>query len=246
MATDTIITVADRLRALYEVQRLDSDLKEIEILRGELPMEVQDLGKEVEALERKAAKLNENIAESEKNKLNLSTASINATNLIEKYTKQLDGVKNNREFDALTKEIELQNLEIQLGEKNTRKEDKIIINKKETLEAVEAKLADRKELHSKKVEELEKIILKTEKEEAKLIKKSDKAKKSIDDSLLAKYVRIKNSYKNGLALAQIEREACAGCFSTIPSQKQMEVSNYNDIITCENCGRILIDANVMD
>ena len=161
--------------------------------------------------------------------------------LIVKYEKQLDKVKNNREFDALNKEIELQRLEIQLSEKRIKEANVSKVAKGESLKNIEDKIAVRqKELKVKK-DELESIIEKTEKEEDRLIKDSAKQRKEIEPRLLKAYDKIRSSYRNGLAVAVVARESCGGCFNKIPPQKQIEIGMMKHIVACEHCGRILVD-----
>ncbi len=162
-----------------------------------------------------------------------------------KYEKQLDNVKNNREFDALTKEVELQKLEIQLSQKKIREANIARDTKKEALDVIATKLNQRnKDVENKKVE-LSKIIEKTEKEEAKLLKESDKARKDIEDRLLVSYDKIRKTYRNGLAVVTVARGACGGCFNRIPPQLQIEIGVMKKIIACEHCGRVLVDESIL-
>ncbi len=234
-------TVAEKLQMMFDLQTIDSNLDKIQILKGELPMEVEDLEDEIKGLETRIRKLDSKVEDLEgeinQHKGNIATSET----LIERYKKQLDEVKNNREFEALTKEIELQELEIQLsnkkiGELELTKETKVDIRKNAN-EKLEAKVAD---LDKKKVE-LEKIITKTEKEEKTLMNKSTKAKKKLDDRLLKSYNKIRNNYRNGLAVVTIARNACGGCYNRIPPQVQIEIGTRKNIIACEHCGRILVD-----
>ncbi|MEO1712624.1 MAG: C4-type zinc ribbon domain-containing protein, partial [Bacteroidota bacterium] len=166
--------------------------------------------------------------------------------LIQRYEKQMDNVKNNREYDALSKELELQRLEIQLSEKRIRENDIALNNKEETLKASKERLdAKVKDLEAKRVE-LAKIIEKTEKEEEKLKKKSERARKKIEDRLLKAYDRIRTNYRNGLSVVTVERNSCGGCFNKIPPQIQLEISMRKKIIACEHCGRILVDDHILD
>ena len=164
--------------------------------------------------------------------------------MIARYKEHQDNVKNSREFDALSKEIEMQSLEIQLSEKKIREAQTAIENKNEFKEESKARLDDKKKDLEAKQKELEKITKETEKEEKALIKKSDKAKKGIEDRLVNAYTRIRNNYKNGMAVVKVERDSCGGCFSKIPPQRQMEIRQRKKIIVCENCGRILVDDTI--
>ena len=245
MAAVKELTVEEKLKALYELQKIDSEIDRIQILKGELPIEVQDLEDELSGLQTRIEKIkdeakeNETYIEDKKNGIKESEA------LIKKYNKQLDTVKNNREYEALTKEIELQKLEIQLSEKRIREAQEQIKHKTDYLdETKKAISAKKKELEAKK-EELDKIVGETEKEEKDLLKKSKKAQADIDDRLIIGYTRIREGYKNGLAVVKIDRDSCGGCYSKIPPQRQFEIAQRKKVIVCENCGRVLVD-NAID
>ncbi len=239
-------SIADKLRALHTLQQIDSKMDEIGILKGELPIEVSDLEDEITGLKTRSKKLETNVADVE-HEINQHNANIKESEaLIIKYEKQLDNVKNNREFDALTKEVELQKLEIQLSQKKIREATVTRDTKKEALDTILAKLATRsKDADNKKVE-LSKIIEKTEKEEAKLLKESDKARKEIDERLLTSYDKIRKTYRNGLAVVTVARGACGGCFNRIPPQLIIEIGVMKKIIACEHCGRVLIDEAILE
>lgn len=241
MATAKEVSIKDRLRTLFNLQQIDSKLDQITILKGELPMEVSDLEDEIIGLKTKVSKLETSIGEIE-HEVVLHNGNIKESEaLIEKYEKQLDNVKNNREFDALTKEIELQKLEIQLSQKKIREANSGKDLKKDSLKVVADKLEQRtKDVENKKVE-LSKIIEKTEKEEVKLQKESDKARKDIEDRLLLSYDRIRKTYRNGLAVVTVQRGSCGGCYNRIPPQMIIEIGMMKKIIACEHCGRVLID-----
>jgi predicted nucleic acid-binding Zn-ribbon protein len=204
-------------------------------------MEVSDLEDEIQGLKTKSSKLEAAISEIE-HEIVVHNSNIKESEaLIEKYQKQLDNVKNNREFDALTKEIELQKLEIQLSQKKIREANANKDSKLENNKAVQDKLQQRsKDVENKKVE-LAKIIEKTEKEEVKLQKESEKARKDIDERLLMSYDRIRKTYRNGLAVVTIQRGSCGGCYNRIPPQMIIEIGVMKKIIACEHCGRVLID-----
>lgn len=234
-------TVEEKLKALFKLQTIDSKLDEIEILKGELPIEVKDLEDDLVGLETRIGRLKGNVEDIDheiaKHNANIKEAEM----LIERYEKQLDNVKNNREYDALTKEIELQKLEIQLSQKKIGEQEAQKEIKGGALGASEAKFETRqKELEVKKVE-LDKIIEKTTKEENKLMKSSENAAKKIDDRLLKAYKRIRGAYRNGLAVVTVERDACGGCFNRVPPQTIIEISLKKNVIACEQCGRVLID-----
>jgi predicted nucleic acid-binding Zn-ribbon protein len=240
------IPVKERLRLIHELQLVDSQLDEIRVLKGELPMEVSDLEDEIEGIATRVNKLDSNIKESE-SEISRHNGNIkDSEGLIQKYTRQLDDVKNNREYDALSKEIEMQKLEIQLSEKKIREAKEAIISKEELLATAQQKLDEKqKNLDQKKVE-LDKIIAKTEKDEEKLVKISDKARKKIDERLLAAYDKIRTNYRNGLAVVTVDRDACGGCYNQIPPQKQLEISLCKKVIACEHCGRVLVDAEIIN
>jgi uncharacterized protein len=239
-------SIADRLLALYTLQQIDCKMDEIGILKGELPIEVSDLEDEMTGLNTRSKKL-ENQLHDIDNDINQHNANIKESEgLIAKYEKQLDNVKNNREFDALTKEIELQKLEIQLSQKKIREANATRETKKEAFDIIQQKQTQRnKDLENKKIE-LSKIIEKTEKEESKLHKESEKARKDIDERLLASYDKIRKTYRNGLAVVTVSRGACGGCFNRIPPQLQIEIGVMKKIIACEHCGRVLIDESIIN
>lgn len=240
MATKEL-SVKEKLEQLYGLQKIDSKLAEIEILKGELPMEVSDLEDEIVGLETRISKLKASIEDIDTEVSNHKANIAESEKLIERYNSQLDNVKNNREYDALTKEIELQSLEIQLSEKKIRDTHGSKTMKNEALEKAEARLENKqKDLENKKVE-LEKIISKTEKEETKLMKASVKARKTIEERLLKSYDRIRTNYRNGLAVVSVSRGACGGCFNRIPPQQIIEIGVMKNIIACEHCGRVIVD-----
>jgi uncharacterized protein len=238
-------SISDKLKALYNLQQVDSKMDEIAILKGELPMEVSDLEDEITGLKTRLKKLESSVSEIELEIARHNNNIKESETLIGKYEKQLDNVKNNREFDALTKEIELQKLEIQLSQKKIRETTQSRDSKKEALDGISAKLAQRsKDVESKKVE-LQKIIEKTEKEEVKLNKESEKARKDIEPRLLASYDKIRKTYRNGLAVVTVSRGACGGCFNRIPPQLIIEIGVMKKIIACEHCGRVLVDESIL-
>ncbi len=239
------LSTAEKLRQLYELQLMDSEVDELQSVKGELPVEVNDLEDEIVGLSKRIGNA-ENSASEFDTEIKKQKENIKASEqLIERYKKQLDNVKNDREFSALSKEVELQQLDIQLAEKRIRDAQRNIEAKKETLDASKKRLEQRqKDLNSKQVE-LQKILEKTEKEEEKLRKKSDKARKGIEERLLKSYDKIRTSYRNGLAVVTVVRQACGGCFNHVPPQLQLEVGLHKKIIACEHCGRILVDDSIM-
>lgn len=239
MATKEL-SAREKLEFLYGLQTIDSKLDEIEVLKGELPMEVSDLEDEVAGLDTRISKLEEGISEIDMEVSNHHANIAEAETLIERYNSQLDKVKNNREYDALTKEIELQKLEIQLSNKKIKDTAGGKELKQEQLDAAKAKKETRVSDLERKKEELEKIITKTEKEEAKLQKEAAKARKNIEDRLLKSYDKIRSTYRNGLAVVPVRRNSCGGCFNKIPPQQIIEIGVMKNIIACEHCGRVLV------
>lgn len=240
------LSVKEKLAQLYKLQQIDSKLDEIKVMKGELPMEVSDLEDDIAGLKTRAQRLNDTLAdidgEISKHKANIKESE----NLIQRYQQQLDNVKNNREFDALNKEIELQRLEIQLSEKKIREATGAHGIKSESLAGINEKIDHRSKDLDLKKEELAGIIEKTEKEEEKLVKDSEKARKDIEARLLKAYDKIRISYRNGLAVAPISRESCGGCFNKIPPQVQIEIGIMKNIVACEHCGRILVDESFIN
>ena len=246
MANTKELSVEEKLRAIYALQLIDSKIDEIRNVRGELPLEVEDLEDEVAGLSKRLEKLNEDLsaidhqAKEKKNNIDDHKASI------KKYTEQQKNVRNNREFNSLSKEIEFQELEIQLAEKHIKEMKITLENKKEIVAQTKEKL-DGKQNHLKhKKAELSDIMAETEKDENFLIEKSNEFRGKIEERLLAAYDRIRNSVINGLAVVSIERGASAGSFFTIPPQTQMEIAGRKKILTDEHSGRILVDSVLAD
>lgn len=241
MATKTENTVEEKLRALFDLQLIDSRIDEIRNVRGELPLEVEDLEDEVTGMNTRLDKLKsdlEVIEDDIKGKKNLIEE---AKGLIKKYTTQQDNVRNNREYNSLSKEVEFQELEIQLAEKHIKEFKAQIEQKKVVIEETKERLKAREEHLKHKQGELDEILSETEKEEKALIKKSEDYEKQIEDRLVQAYKRIRSNVKNGLAVVAVERGASGGSFFTIPPQVQMEIASRKKIITDEHSGRILVD-----
>lgn len=235
------ITVEEKLRALYDLQLIDSRIDKIKNVRGELPLEVEDLEDEIAGLETRLGKLNEEMEDLEadiKSKKNLIKDS---QEKIKKYEGQQKNVRNNREFDALSKEMEFQHLEIELAEKRIREFKAQMESKKEIIDASQEKLSERKAHLDFKKGELDSILSETQKEEEELLKKSEEYATQIEDRLLNAYRRIRGNTKNGLAVVPIERGASGGSFFTIPPQRQLEIASRKKIITDEHSGRVLVD-----
>lgn len=237
-------SVAEKLKVLWNLQQIDSQLDEIQILKGELPMEVSDLEDEIAGLDTRIKKHKANLKESEQEIAKMVANGKETDTNIKKYQKQLDEVKNNREYEALQKEIELAKLDIQLNEKKVREAKAGLEAKKDSLAVAEAKLeAKQKELEAKKVE-LQGIIEKTEKEENRLRTQSEKARQGIEERLLKAYDKTRRTYRNGLSVVTVERNSCGGCFNNVPPQVQLEIGLHKKIIACEHCGRILVDQSI--
>ena len=222
--------VNEKLRLLYDLQQIDSQIDEIKILKGELAgleTRVTKIETAVKGMDDEIKNHQNNIKESEA--------------LIAKYEKQLDKVKNNREFDALNKEIEMQRLEMQLSEKKTREIKTQKDLKADTLVGAKERKENKEKDLQQKLVELKEIISKTEKDEDKLQVVSEKQQKKIEERLLKAYQKIRNTYRNGLAVVSVERNACGGCYNAIPPQAQMEIGLSKKILVCEHCGRILVD-----
>ncbi len=240
------ISVEEKLRALYDLQIIDSRLDEIRNTRGELPIEVEDLEIEIEGLEKRADKFRSEIKE-QRDEINTKNEVINhSRSLIEKYKTQQDNVRNNKEFEALGKEIEFQDLEIQLSEKRIREFDAKIAHKDETLTELTTKIEELKAHLKFKKEELEGLVAETQKEEDYLLERSREFSEKIDERLLASYNRIRTNSVNGLAVVGLERGAAKGSFFTIPPQKQMEIAQRKKIIIDEHSGKILVDDELVN
>ncbi len=237
-------SVEEKLTTLVNLQKIESKLDEIHILKGELPMEVSDLEDEIQGLHARKTRIEEEIngvtefIEQKKEGIKEAQA------LVKKYEKQSENVKNNREFEAINKEIEMQQLEVKLCEKHIKDANDEIAEKAETLEKAKKAIAAKESVLTNKKGELEKIIATNEKEEKHFNKMAAEAREHVDTRLLTSYEKIRKSYRNGLAVVAIERDACGGCFNAIPPQKQSEIKQHKKIMICENCGRILVDGDL--
>ena len=240
------IPVEERLRALYSLQLVDSEIDKIKTLRGELPLEVQDLEDEIAGLETRLGNLREEVVTLEKSVSKKNIEISEAESLIKKYEEQQKNVRNNREFDSLSKEIEFQNLEIELFNKKIKEFSTQIEEKRVVITGSEATLSDRQSDLENKKAELDEIISDTQKEEEGLYKKSEKIEAVIEERLLAAYKRIRSNARNGLAVVPVQRDACGGCFNQIPPQRQLDIKSRKKIIVCEYCGRILVDDEIIN
>ncbi len=246
MATDKTqaeqpLTVEERLKSLYQLQTVLSEIDRIKQVRGDLPLEVKDLEDNIEGLKTRIENYTKEIDElhrklaSEKEKINESEAKI------ARYKEQLDNVRNNREFDLLTKEVEFQTLEIELCEKHINDFGRAIDNKTADIAATRDVLADHEHVLQEKKSELEEIVSETRQQEEQLREEAKNLEPRVDERTLAAFKRIRKNARNGLGIVYIQRNACGGCFNRIPPQKQMEIKMRKKVIVCEYCGRIMID-----
>lgn len=248
MATDKnkneALSVEQRLKSLYELQTTLSEIDRIRTIRGELPLEVKDLEDNIEGLRTRIDNFNHEIQEYkkktvlEKEKINDSQAKI------ARYKEQLDNVRNNREFDLLTKEIEFQTLEIELCEKHLNEYARALDKKAADIAMTEEKLHDNEHVLSEKKSELNEIVSETRQDEERLRVQAKEIEQRIDERTLKAFKRIRENARNGLGIVYIQRNACGGCFNRIPPQKQMEIKMHKKVIVCEYCGRIMIDPDL--
>lgn len=246
MATVKDFSVEQKLIDVLKLQKIDSKIDEIKTLKGELPMEVKDLEDEVEGLRTRIQNIDAEIESINKFISSKTDAKKDAQALIKKYEKQQDNVKNSREFEAINKEMELQELEVKLNDKHIKDatielKDRQVLRSRteESVNNVEQNLGIKKK-------ELEKIIAETEKEEKLYAERFSEARQAVDARLLSAYERIRNSYKNGLAVVTIVRDSCGGCFNIIPPQRQSEIRQRKKITVCEHCGRVVVDTDLND
>tara|TARA_R110002050_G_scaffold104052_6_gene213298 strand:- start:4027 stop:4806 length:780 start_codon:yes stop_codon:yes gene_type:complete len=242
MAKKKEATVEERLRALYDLQLIDSRIDEIRNVRGELPLEVRDLEDEVAGLNMRLEKLVASLEVTDNDIIGKKNLIEEAKTLIKKYSEQQKNVRNNREFNSLTKEVEFQELEIELADKHIKEFKAQIEQKKEVISGTKERLKERENHLKHKKSELDAILAETEKEEQALIGKSEDYKTQLEERLVAAYNRIRKNVKNGLAVVPIERGASGGSFFTIPPQVQVEIASRKKVITDEHSGRILVDA----
>jgi len=235
-----------KLVALYNLQQIDSQVDKIRIIRGELPLEVQDLEDEIAGLETRLDNYIQETVMIEKSMMEKKNSIKESQALIKRYEEQQMNVRNNREYDSLTKEIEFQNLEIQLSEKRIKEFQNNLDLKKQEIERLQSVLEERRNDLDIKKNELDDIVAETEKEENELIVNSEENRKFIEERLLTAYTRIRKNARNGLAVVQIERDACGGCFNKIPPQHQLDIRMHKKIIVCEYCGRILVDDGIVN
>jgi len=239
-------SVEEKLSSLVSLQKIESKLDEVHILKGELPMEVADLEDEIQGLHARQMRIEEEINGITEFIEQKKTAIKDSQALLKKYEKDSENVKNNREFEAINKETEMQELEVKLCEKHIKDANEEIAEKAIALEKAKKALSAKEGVLSTKKGELEKIISANEKEEKHFNKLADDARSHVDDRLLASYKKIRKNYRNGLAVVAVERDACGGCFYYIPPQKQSEIKQRKKVMVCENCGRVLVDSELHD
>lgn len=237
----TEMSVEQKLKTLYQLQTMLSEIDRIKNLRGELPLEVQDLKDEIEGLTLRMSKYNDDV-NNYKADIAAKKAKINeAQSAIERYKKQLDDVKNNREYDMLSKEIEFQSLEVELQNKKIGEAQRAIDARKSDIEHAKHQLEERRADLEMKKAELDDITAETKAEEEKLREKAKVLEQSIETRLLAAFKRIRKNSRNGLGIVYVQRDACGGCFNKIPPQRQLDIRMRKKVIVCEYCGRIMID-----
>ncbi len=238
-------SIEGKLRSLYELQLIDSKIDRLRTIRGELPLEVSDLEDIVTGLETRLNNVTTEVQEMENQIEEKKQAIKDFTANIKKYELQQGKVRNNREYDAITKEIEFQNLEIQLAEKRSKEAKAGVALKSDLLEKSKTEFEERSKDLKVKKSELDEIIAETEKEEVDLLKESEVASAKIEDRLLNAYKRIRANTRNGLAVVTVDRDACGGCFNKIPPQRQLDIRTNKKIIVCEHCGRVLVDGTII-
>ena len=237
-------TVASKLEALLNLQNIDSQLDEIKQVRGDLPEEVRDLEDEIAGYQVRVQKFDEEIQNLNDTIAARKQAIKDSEGLIRKYEDQQQNVRNNREFDAISKEIELQKLEIQISEKKIREAMYQIDQKGQEIAGTKQRLEERMKDLQNKNGELSVIVSESEEDERKLMEERNMAEKNIEDRLLMAYTRIRGNVRNGLAVVTVKRDACGGCFNTVPPQRQADIATQKKIIVCEHCGRILADVEM--
>ena len=237
----TDLSVEEKLKALYQLQTTLSGIDEKRSLRGELPLEVQDLEDEIAGLTTRMEKIKTEIDEFKKAITQKKADITSAESSVERYKKQLDEVKNNREYDTLTKEIEFQSLEIELCNKKIKEALIKVEEKNADLAEADELIKDRTAALKEKKEELDEIMQETRDEEEKLKNKASELEGTIEPRLLSSFKRIRKNSRNGLGIVYVQRDACGGCFNKIPPQRQLDIKMHKKVIVCEYCGRIMID-----
>ncbi len=240
------ISVEEKLKALYSVQLIDTQIDKLRAVRGELPMEVKDLEDEIIGLETRQKNISVSIEDLDNRIADFRTRIKESQKLLKKYEEQQMKVKNNREYEAITKEIEVEGLDIQANEKKIKQAGFEKTEKTKALESIGEEIVNRQGDLKIKQKELKNILEESQIEEDKITKKREKAAEHVAERLNIAYNRIRNNYRNGIAVATIDRNSCSGCFAQIPPQRQLDIKTHKKIIVCENCGRILIDASLAE
>jgi predicted nucleic acid-binding Zn-ribbon protein len=238
MATVTETTIAQKLEALLKLQTIDSALDNIKKVRGDLPEEVRDLEDEIIGMETRLSKFQQEIETLDEQISGYKNAKKESEKLIIKYKEQQMNVRNNREFEAISKEVELQGIEMEIADKRVKEIDFKVLNKNDEVAGVESALFERKKDLEIKQKELELIIAESEEDEQKSLKDREKAMKIVDARLLKSYEKLRDNARNGLAVVMVKRGACGGCFSSVPPQRQTDIKDKKKIIVCEHCGRV--------
>ena len=236
--------IEDKLKLLFELQKVASEKDKLKVLRGELPLEVQDLEDEIAGLKTRVNNYQDDIKNLETVIANRKAAIVESKALIAKYTEQQNNVRNNREFDSLSKEIEFQNLEIELSEKRIKEHTVELAKKTEVIDISKALLKEREADLESKQKELEEITEETKIETERLNQLSTAIESKIEERLLTAFRRIRKNARNGLAVVSVERDSCGGCFNKIPPQRQLDIASRKKVIVCEYCGRILVDKDI--
>lgn len=240
------ISIEQKLLSLYNLQQICSKIDDIRMIRGELPEEIRDNEDECEGKRTRIRKFEDEIDNLKLKITAENTKKEEAAASIKKYEEQQNNVRNNREYETLSKEIEYQNLEMQVSDKHKAKYEAEIADKEKAIADTKAKLEELEEILGQKKSELEVIVADTEKEERELLERAETLKAKVDQRLLNAFERIRKSAHNGLAIVKIERDACGGCFSKIPPQRQLDIALHKKIIVCEACGRIFIDDKLVN
>ncbi len=241
---DTLRSVEERLKTLYKLQLIHSDIRRIRAIRGELPKEVKDLSDAVIGLNSRIARYQGEIEDCKAKRIDEQNKIENKKMLIERYKQQLDNVRNNHEFDNLTKEIEYESLQITLAEKIIGDLGRTIEARENEIKATEEKIADQLHILGEKKADLDNIISETRQEEENLIARSKALEAFVDERTLQAFKRIRKNARNGLGIVAVDRNACGGCFNRIPPQRQIEIKMHKKVIVCEYCGRIMIDPDL--
>ena len=238
--------VEEKLKNLYQLQTTLSAIDEKRALRGELPLEVQDLEDEIAGLKTRVEHIENDINEFEQAVAQKQGEIQDAQESVERYKRQLDEVRNNREYDTLTNEIEFQSLEIELCNKKIKEANAKVEDKKREMAHTQELIADRQSALSEKKNELDEIMQETREEEEKLKAKATELEATIEPRLLSSFMRIRKNARNGLGIVYVQRDACGGCFNKIPPQRQIDIKMHKKVIVCEYCGRIMIDPELAD